>query len=62
MLHPPGEAHQLTSTGGDDLLYSLVADNPPTDIWHYPDSNKRGHSTTRDFFRMTSANYWDGEE
>ena len=57
VLHPPGEAHQLTSTGGEDLLYSLVADNPLTDIWHYPDSNKRGHSTTRDFLRMNAADY-----
>jgi len=62
VLQPPGEAHQFTNTGPDELLYSLVADNPTTDIWHYPDSKKWGHSTTRDFFRMNAADYWDGEE
>jgi len=62
VLYPPGEAHQLTNTGGDDHLYTFVADNPPADIRHYPDSKKWGHSTTRDFFRMNAADYRDGEE
>lgn len=62
ILHPPGEAHQFTNTGSDDVHYLLIADNPPTDIWHYPDSNKWGHNSTRDFFRMNEADYWDGEE
>ena len=62
VLHPPGEAHQLTNTGADDLLYLLIADNPPADIWHYPDSNKWGHNFPKKFFRASDVPYWDGED
>ena len=62
ILHPPGEAHQLINPGGAELLYYLVADNPPADYWHYPDSNKWGLRAPRRFFRMTEADYLDGEE
>ncbi|HEV8185224.1 MAG TPA: cupin domain-containing protein [Chthoniobacterales bacterium] len=36
----PGEAHQLTSSGPDDLVYYVIADNPRGDSCYYPDSNK----------------------
>lgn len=62
VLHPPGEAHQFTNTGTDDLLYFLVADNPPLDVWHYPDSNKWGVNAPRRFFRTSDIDYWEGEE
>jgi uncharacterized cupin superfamily protein len=62
VLHPPGEAHMFTNTGNTDLLYYLVADNPPLDVWRYPDSDKWGHSAPRKFFRAPDVDYWDGEE
>lgn len=62
VFHPPGEAHQFTNTGTDDILYLLIADNPPNDFLHYPDSNKWGHRSPRKLFRATDADYWDGEE
>lgn len=62
VLHPPGEAHQFTNTGPDDVLYWLIADNPSHDVWFYPDSNKWGHSAPRQFFRPAAVDYWDGEE
>ncbi|MEO6244901.1 MAG: cupin domain-containing protein [Opitutaceae bacterium] len=62
VLHPPGEAHRISAGPDRELVFLLVADNPPVDLWRYPDSNKWGHSTTRDFFRMAEADYWDGEE
>jgi len=62
VLHPPGESHDFTNTGETDLLYYLVADNPPIDIWRYPDSNKWGINTPRTFFRPVEVDYWDGEE
>jgi len=62
VLFPPGEPHQFSNTGADDLLYYLVADNPPVDVWHYPDSNKWGFRSPRKFFRTTEVGYWDGEE
>src|SRR5436853_540089 len=36
----PGEAHQLTNAGEEDLVYYVVADNPLGDGCYYPDSGK----------------------
>lgn len=62
VLHPPGETHQFTNTGDTDLHYLLVADNPPVDYWFYPDSNKWGLRSPRQFFRIAALDYYDGEE
>ena len=62
VLHPTGEAHQLTNPGDADLLYLLIADNPPVDFFHYPDSDKWGFRAPRKCFRATDTGYWDGEE
>ncbi|MCX6955266.1 MAG: cupin domain-containing protein [Verrucomicrobia bacterium] len=62
VLHPPGEAHQFTNTGPDDVLYWLIGDNPAHDVCYYPDSNKWGQSSPRGNFRATPVDYWDGEE
>jgi uncharacterized cupin superfamily protein len=61
-MHPPLEAHQLINTGKKDLVFYVVADNPPVDIFHYPDTGKWGFRPQGKFFRMTEADYWDGEE
>lgn len=61
-MHPPGEAHQLINTGKKPLLFYVIADSPPSDIWHYPDSGKWGFRAPRKFFRMTEVDYWAGEE
>ena len=50
------------NTGKTDLQYLLIADNPPVDIWQYPDSNKWGFNTPRKIFRPAEVDYWDGEE
>lgn len=60
-VHPPGEAHQLINTGEEDLIYWLVADNPPIDYFYYPDSDKWGISG-RGVFQRTDVSYWLGEE
>jgi uncharacterized cupin superfamily protein len=62
VVHPPGEAHQLTNTGTVELDYLLVADNPLNEFWHYPDSHKYGFRAPRKIFRATDADYHDGEE
>jgi uncharacterized cupin superfamily protein len=62
LLHAPGEAHQLTNTGNRELVFFLIADNPPLDVWHYPDTGKWGHSSPRKIFHATDLDYWDGEE
>ena len=62
-LHPPQEPHQLRNASAtDDLLYYLVADNPPVDYWYYPDSKKWGLRAPRKFFHATDVEYYDGEE
>jgi uncharacterized cupin superfamily protein len=40
IIHPPGEAHQITNTGATDLVYYIVSDNPASDVRHFPDTNK----------------------
>ena len=62
LLHPPGEAHQMINNGKVDLVYYCVANNAPTDVWHYPDSGKWGSRAIRKFFRVTPVDYYDGEE
>lgn len=61
-LHPPGEAHQLINTGSDDLEVLIIADNPPLDAFHYPDSDKWGLRTPGVFFKMTPVDYFEGED
>jgi uncharacterized cupin superfamily protein len=40
LVHPPGEAHQITNTGATDLVYYIVSDNPVSDLRHFPDTDK----------------------
>jgi len=61
-LHPPGSAHQLINTGDRDLLYYLVADNPLTEIFHYPDSNKWGFKPSGSIFLRQDVDYHYGED
>jgi uncharacterized cupin superfamily protein len=63
-IHPPGHAHQLQQCGAAELVMVVIADNPPVDVFHYPDSGKwgiRGLAGSR-FFRPVPADYWEGED
>ncbi|HYD84603.1 MAG TPA: cupin domain-containing protein, partial [Opitutus sp.] len=63
VLHPPGEAHQITNASAtEELVFYLVADNAPVEYWHYPDTNKWGLRSPRKFFRMEEREYWADEE
>ena len=62
ILHPPGEAHQLINTGATDLVYYVIADNPASDVCHYPDSNKLKVPGQSKLLRVQPAEYFDGEE
>ena len=61
LIHPPNEAHQMINTGAVDLIYYVVADNPPSDVTTYPDSKKIKISG-QDPMRVRTADYYDGEE
>jgi uncharacterized cupin superfamily protein len=63
ILHPPGEAHEIfNASATEPLEFMLIADNPPSEYWHYPDSGKWGFRVPRKIFRPAEADYWDGEE
>ncbi|MEY3774380.1 MAG: hypothetical protein RLZZ129_1160 [Verrucomicrobiota bacterium] len=62
VLHPPGSPHQTIVAADSELECLIIADNPPADVFHYPDSNKWGLLTPGKFFRMTEVDYFDGEE
>jgi uncharacterized cupin superfamily protein len=62
IMHSPGEAHMITNTGTEDLVYVIIADNPALDFCHYPDSDKSSVSGSKRFLRPIEADYWDGEE
>ncbi len=63
VLHPPGEAHQITNASAtEELLFYIVAENAPVDYWFYPDTGKWGLRSPRKFFRPTEVEFWDGEE
>jgi uncharacterized cupin superfamily protein len=59
---PPGEPHQLKNTGTADLLYYVIADNPPADVITYPDSNKWLVKPQRKSFTMQETDYYANEE
>ncbi|HXU76928.1 MAG TPA: cupin domain-containing protein [Methylomirabilota bacterium] len=62
-IFEPGEPHQITNNGSEDLLLYVVADNPIGESCHYPDSQKwLVRSPERRLMRSGSLDYYDGEE
>ena len=67
-LHPPGEPHQIRNPGPEDLVYYVIADNPPVDIGEYPDSGKMvfkryvAGKFERKIFRPNEVDYYSNEE
>lgn len=59
---PPGEPHQLKNNGSADLLYYVIADNPPADVIHYPDSDKWFIKPQRLVFTAQEIDYYAGED
>jgi uncharacterized cupin superfamily protein len=62
----PDEAHQLSNTGSQDLVYYVIADNPIGESAYYPDSKKwkanRSSPTDRVVIKGAETGYFDGEE
>ncbi len=62
-LFQPGEPHQLTNDGAQDLVLYVVADNPIGESCHYPDSKKwLVRSPERTLLRSDALEYYEGEE
>jgi uncharacterized cupin superfamily protein len=62
-IFAPGEAHQFTNDGSEDLVIYVIADNPIGESCYYPDSNKwLVRSPERRLVRGEALDYFDGEE
>ena len=62
-IFKPGEPHQMTNTGREDLVLYVIADNPIGESCHYPDSAKWAvRSPERALIRSDKLDYYDGEE
>ena len=62
-LFKPGEPHQLSNDGAEDLILYVVADNPLGESCHYPDSGKWSVPfPERRLVRSDALDYYDGEE
>jgi len=62
-LFKPGEPHQMTNNGTEDLILYVLADNPVGESCHYPDSQKWiVRSPARRLIRSEPLDYYDGEE
>jgi uncharacterized cupin superfamily protein len=62
-MFPPGQPHQLTNNGSQDLIVYVIADNPIGESCHYPDSQKwLVRSPERRLVRSDALEYYDGEE
>ena len=62
-IFKPGEPHQITNNGTQDLVLYVVADNPSGESYFFPDSNKWGVPLPeRRFIRSGALDYYDGEE
>lgn len=62
-IFPPGEPHQLTNNGKEQLILYVVADNPMGECYWYPDSGKWSVPLPeRRLVRSDALDYYDGEE
>jgi uncharacterized cupin superfamily protein len=62
-IFKPGEPHQLSNNGTEDLILYVVADNPLGESCHYPDSGKWSVPfPERRMVRSDALDYYDGEE
>ncbi|HEY4283592.1 MAG TPA: cupin domain-containing protein [Chthoniobacterales bacterium] len=61
----PGQAHQLSSIGEEDLVYYIIADNPLGDSCYYPDSGKWSvwkEGSEEVIVKGREADYFEGED
>jgi uncharacterized cupin superfamily protein len=60
----PGEAHQISNPGPEELTYYVIADNPIGDSCYYPDSKKWAvfRPPGNIIMKGSETDYFEGEE
>lgn len=61
-LFRPGEPHQIANAGQTDLEILIIADNPPAETIHLPDSNTLRIMPAGRWFQTTEIEPYSGEE
>jgi uncharacterized cupin superfamily protein len=62
-IFEPGQPHQITNNGSEDLILYVVADNPLGESAYFPHSRKwLVRSPERRIIRSHDIDYYDGEE
>ena len=62
-IFEPGQPHQLTNNGSQDLIMLIVADNPIGESCYYPDSQKwLVRSPESRMIRSDPLDYYEAEE
>jgi len=62
LVHPPGEPHQIINTGASDLVYYVIANDPESDVCHYPDTDRWSLPGQPNPVRTRPTGLYDGEE
>lgn len=62
VMAAPGVGHTFRNAGDSALLYFVIADDPPTEFWGWPESGRFGFAKPRKIFRAIDVDYLDGEE
>jgi uncharacterized cupin superfamily protein len=58
----PGEAHQLTNDGAEDLTYYIISDHHRADVCSYPNTGKRYLKPEDLVIGISEVDYYEGEE
>jgi uncharacterized cupin superfamily protein len=58
VMFPPGDAHCITNTGSEDLVYYVIADHPLADVIFYPDRGNWFVKPQRKCFTMLETSYY----
>jgi len=62
-LFEPGEPHQITNVGSEELVLLIIADNPVGEAVQYPDSGKWSIEVPGGpVLQSKPVDYFDGEE
>ena len=59
VIFKPGEAHQIINSTEADLIFYVIADQPPADVISYPDSGTWSIKPQRKHFKLVETPYYE---